>query len=170
MKTFDSKHNRISIRLKGYDYSRQGLYFITLCTKEREHLFGRLRNGVVGLSNIGCFVQQCWQDIPKHFPNVVLHAFVIMPDHIHGIIEIVGANVVGANNHSPLRIRPNGTSRTLGSIIRGFKIGVTRLAGFSVWQRNYYEHIVRSANEYERIVEYIIQNPRNGDNKCNKGE
>ena len=179
-------HNRRSIRLKGYNYSQSGLYFVTICTLKKQYIFGDIENGKMVLSPEGIVVGQCWNEIPEHFPNVVLHDFVIMPNHIHGIIEITDAETtgvkhaettsnVGAKNVSPLqhvhtpqshasigsyeRPRPTGTSRTVGSIVRGFKIGVTKNIGFSPWQRNYYETIIRNDNSYKTIVQYIEQNP-----------
>jgi REP element-mobilizing transposase RayT len=143
------------------------------------------------LSEIGEKVNDCWQEIPNHFPQIVLHEYVIMPNHVHGIIEInnpqfLGSNMgmctdavggVGANNYSPLRSpqsqttpslssRPNGTSRTVGSVVRGFKIGVTKQMGFSPWQRNYYEHIIRNDESYQNIVQYMAQNPMKWEEDC----
>ena len=179
-------HNRRSIRLKGYNYSQSGLYFVTICTFKKQCIFGDIENGKMVLSPEGIVVGQCWNEIPEHFPNVVLHDFVIMPNHIHGIIEITDAETtgvkhaetpsnVGAKHFSPLhpvhtpqslasivsreQIRPTGTSRTVGSIVRGFKIGVTKNIGFSPWQRNYYETIIRNDNSYKTIAQYIEQNP-----------
>ena len=169
---------RKSIRLSDYDYSKNGLYFITICTKNRECIFGEIKNHEMIISEIGQIVNNCWNDIPQHFSQASLHEFVIMPDHIHGIIEI---NLVGANHYSPLTnhyspstnhyspfnnskranndLPQRGTSQTIGSIVRGFKIGVTKQIGFSPWQRNYYEHIIRSELEYLKIANYIIENP-----------
>ena len=179
-------HNCRSIRLKDYDYSQSGLYFVTICAKNRALLFGNVQDGEMKLSEYGVCADKCWNDIPLHFPNVVLHKYVVMPNHIHGIIEIVdagngnnvGANYVGAKNFSPLQIptqqppqpeqttRPTGTSRTVGSIVRGFKIGVTKGIGFSPWQRNYYERIIRDENAYDTITEYIEQNPMKWELDC----
>lgn len=196
MKT--KRYHRRSIRLNGYDYAQNGNYFLTLCTRNRECLFGDVRDGKMYLSNYGKMVNECWQEIPVHFPQIVLHEYVIMPNHVHGIIEInnpqstganmgrctdtvdvganavddVGANVVddvGANNYSPLRTpqsRPHGTSRTVGSVVRGFKIGVTKQMGFSPWQRNYYEHIIRNDESYQNIVQYMAQNPLKWEEDC----
>jgi REP element-mobilizing transposase RayT len=86
-------HHRRSIRLKGYDYAQSGMYFVTICVQNRECLFGKITNGEMTLNDAGKMVMQCWIDIPQHYQNVVLHEFVIMPNHIHGIIEI--ANNVG---------------------------------------------------------------------------
>ena len=180
--------HRHSIRLTGYDYTQNGCYFLTICTRNRECLFGEIQNAEMFLSNIGEKVKDCWQEIPNHFPQIVLHDYVIMPNHVHGIIEInnidaiesnigviVGANNYSPTNHSPLRSstnlaslpsRPNGTSRTVGSVVRGFKIGVTKQVGFSPWQRNYYEHIIRNSESYNTIVQYMAQNPMKWEEDC----
>lgn len=172
-------HHRRSIRLKGYDYSRNGAYFITICTRGKKHLFGQINGGEMHLNEMGTVVDECWQSIPTHYTEVELGEYVIMPNHLHGILYIntVGVNHHspgnganndsldndnGANNDSPLR----GTSRTVGSIIRGFKIGVTKLAGYSPWQRNYYEHIIRNQQSHEQIANYIISNPINWGMDC----
>ena len=158
-------NNHRTIRLKGYDYSKEGLYFITICTYNRLCLLGGTENGEMILNNAGWTVDKCWLEIPTHYPNVVLHEHVVMPNHVHGIIEIItGANAgshVGANNHSPL---PRGTSKTIGAIVCGFKIGVTKWFRkntniYTVWQRNYYEHIIRDEKSYDHISEYISTNP-----------
>jgi len=161
-------HHRHSIRLRGYDYSQAGLYFATVCVQNRECLFGKIIDGEMIFNEYGQFATQCLLEIPQHFPNAVLHEFIIMPNHIHCIIELTKNNggtapPVGAKNLSPLpsqRLTP-GTSRTIGSIIRGFKIGVTKQIGYSIWQRNYYEHIIRNEQSYTRIADYIINNPAN---------
>ncbi len=184
-------HHRRSIRLKNYDYTSQGAYFITIVTQNREHFFGEIINGSMHLNECGKIAQHCWLDIPNHFPNTQLDEFVIMPNHVHGIIYIndndfigeydVGANDVGvydvggndvgvydvgANNNSPLPKRPRGTSKTIGSIVRGFKIGVTKWFRqhtniYNVWQRNYYKRIIRNDFELKNIRQYIINNPSN---------
>ncbi len=213
-------HHRRSIRSKEYDYSRAGLYFVTICTQHRECLFGRIDNGEMILNDAGKFAEKCWTEIPDHFPNIQLHEHIIMPDHIHGIIEIVStATPVGANNYSPENHRhspenhrhspenhrhspenhrhspenhrhspekrpyPPGQlsgcvnrakdfsplrwvspSKTIGSVVRGFKIGVTKWMRqntkiYHVWQRNYHDHIIRNPKEYDRISNYINNNP-----------
>ena len=175
-------HQRRSIRLKGYDYSQVGLYFITICCKNREHCFGEIKNGEMILNDAGIIANDCWLQIPNHFPNSILHEHIVMPNHIHGIIELkcnnVGAENIppknvnmnekfraindynGANNDSPLR----SPSKSIGSIVRGFKIGVTKWMRqntnvHDVWQRNYYEHIIRNEKSYQTISNYIINNP-----------
>ncbi|MCL2417099.1 MAG: transposase [Bacteroidales bacterium] len=159
-------HNRRSIRLKNYDYSQPGLYFITICVRNSKHLFGKIQNGRMILNEYGEIATQCWLKIPQHFPNTILHEFVIMPNHVHGIIQIYNVHV-GANNYLPLQPRPklkHGTSQTIGSIIRGFKNGVTKqLNQFecfgTIWQRNYFEHIIRNSQSYQYIANYIVNNP-----------
>src|SRR5690606_30881644 len=94
-------HHRRSIRLKGYDYSQAGLYFITICCQNRAHLFGKIVDGEMICNDMGNIANQCWLDIPNHFPNMVLHEYVVMPNHIHGIVEIIGTDNVGAKNVSP---------------------------------------------------------------------
>jgi REP element-mobilizing transposase RayT len=164
-------HHRRSIRLKGYDYAQAGLYFITFCCQDRAFLFGEIENGRMKLNDKGKIANDCWMEIPNHFPNVALHEHIVMPNHIHGIIELVGsenfppdknvANVVnGANDYSTLR----SPSKTIGSIVSGFKIGVSKRFRQNtditiVWQRNYHEHIIRNEQSYQTISEYIINNP-----------
>ncbi len=189
-----ARHHRRSIRLKGYDYTQPGAYFITLCVHERAHLFGAVVDGEMQLNDAGRVVEQCWRDISAHFPHVALDAFVVMPNHVHGVLWIVDtitepdAGTVGANNHSPTigaenlpptigaenlpplpppdvsPPRPHGTSKTIGSVVRGFKIGVTQwfrqnTALYTIWQRNYYEHIIRHERALNAIRRYILENP-----------
>lgn len=170
--------NRKSIRLKGYDYSQPGAYFITMNTQGREKLFGKITDGIMHLNEAGKIAQQCWQEIPEHFPTVILDEYIIMPDHIHGIIIITETEP--KNNQERVDIWVDvradncrgekffaqtdfkSPSQTIGSIIRGFKIGVTKQisdGNHKIWQRNYYEHIIRSEKEMRRIRKYIIANP-----------
>ncbi|SOD21076.1 transposase [Nitrosomonas ureae] len=172
-------HRRKSIRLQGYDYSQAGAYFITVCTHNRMPLFGEIVDGVMVLNTAGQIVEKCWYAIPEHFPQVTLDEFVIIPNHVHGIITIgttigannVGVNNVGANDYLPQPSKKapwplqHGTSRTIGSMVRGFKIGITRWFRantniHAVWQHNYYEHIIRNEDAYLKIAEYIQTNPQ----------
>jgi len=195
-------HNRRSIRLQGYDYSKPGYYFITICIHDmKQYLFGDIVDGIMVNNEFGEFAKRCWQEIPKHFPIVCLDEFVIMPNHIHGILRL-NALDVGVQNIEPLRnasnqhIEPrqyasnqhiesrqyasnqnfepkrNASNRyqhiipgSIGSIIRGFKIGVTKLVrqqipNMVLWQRNYYEHIIRDAYSLFQIRKYIRKNPK----------
>jgi putative transposase len=191
-------HHRKSIRLKDYDYSKEGLYFITFCCQNRRHLFGEIISGKMMLNDAGKIAEKCWLEIPDHFKNVILHDFVIMPNHVHGIIEFKNNDLkndtVGANQNSPKHVSCNDTetlqetynvscnganidsprrmpkspSKTIGSVIRGYKIGVTKWMRQNtnvtdVWQRNYYEHIIRNDIAYCRISDYIKNNPKKWD-------
>jgi putative transposase len=175
------RHHRRSIRLKEYDYAQPGAYFVTICTRDRECLFGHVVNGEIHLNEAGEVAQRCWEGIPNHFPSVELDAFVIMPNHVHGIIVITEsgrgeASVLGdtlsrrtgATDASPLREgRPNGTQPgSLSAIVQNFKsistrkMNVTRGApGTPVWQRGFYEHVVRNEDELMAIRGYIQGNP-----------
>ena len=125
------------MRAKDFSPLRAGAYFVTVCTRNRELLFGDIVNGTMRLNDTGRAVQQCWDEIPRHFPQVTLDAYVVMPNHVHGIVVIAGdvsvgdAGAVGAKNLSPSPPahpppNPQSTSKTIGSIVRGFKIGVTK--------------------------------------------
>ncbi|MBI2059373.1 MAG: transposase [Nitrospirae bacterium] len=169
------KYGRRSVRLQGYDYAQSGAYFVTMCAQGRECLFGDVVDGDIVLNDAGRITERCWLAIPAHFPHVQLDVFVVMPNHLHGVLLIydipaASAVSVGAKNISPLQSdksagqRPRGTSKTIGSVIRGFKIGVTKwfrqnTSIHMVWQRNYYEHVVRNDDELNRIREYIVNNP-----------
>jgi putative transposase len=256
------RKNHRSLRLKGYDYAQTGTYFVTICTPKKQSLFGEVVGGEMVLNDVGRIIQMCWSQIPNHSPQVILDAFVIMPDHIHGSIIIspqlpVGAkhfspnadvphtrndgapytrndgaphapnnvsngngeltNLVGAKHFSPnadvpytrnadvpytrndgvpytphegspydethdipnglnggltndvyaTRARAKhvsplrvGTSQTIGSIVRGFKIGVTKHVGYSIWQCNYYEHIIQNDMSFAHIRHYIANNSK----------
>ena len=164
---YDPKiHKRRSIRLRGYDYASAGAYFITICTHRHQCLFGTIVNGDLRLNDTGQRAQTCWNLIPDHFPHVRLDAFVVMPNHVHGILFTSENGVVRAKNVSPLQPTRTlqGTSKTIGSIVRGLKIGVTKWARRNtaiqtVWQRNYWEHIIRSEPELAGLREYIANNP-----------
>jgi REP element-mobilizing transposase RayT len=173
------KHHRRSIRLRGYDYSSPGAYFITICTHQRECLFGEIIAGKMHLNELGKVTQNYWQRLPLHF-MVELDGFIVMPNHLHGILllgdklgrgEAFGTRIVksGENscpNASPLQ--PNGTKPgSIGAIIQNFKSistqKINRLFYRSnhrqVWQRNYYEHIIRNEKSLHDIRQYIHQNP-----------
>jgi len=153
--------------------SREGFYFVTICTKNREIFFGDVVDSKMVLSKIGLIAGKYWREIPNHFSFVKLDEFIIMPNHVHGII-IINTQTTRANNDSPLpnnnqsqpRIQTHGTSNTIGAIVRGFKIGVTKWCRantqiYDVWQRNYYEHIIRDEGELTHIRKYIKDNPKN---------
>ena len=206
-------HHRRSIRLKGYDYSADGLYFITICTKERNHYFGRVIDGKMVLNERGQIVKNEWLNtINVRKDEVILHEYIVMPNHFHAIIEICRRGVSHTpqihtpqshtpqshtpqshtpQSHTPQSHTPDdglttsdrgvcdtidrgvcdtidrgvcntplrSPSKTLGSIVRGFKSAVTKQIGFPVWQRNYHEHIIRNTNAFTKISNYILNNP-----------
>lgn len=161
--------NRRSIRLQGYDYTQPGAYFITIVTQDRECLFGEVADGEMRLNEAGRVVEQCWLAIPDHFPRAALDAFVVMPNHIHGIVWIVGArHAVPLPGDVPIPTEQFGKPipGSIPTIIRSFKSATTKrineyrqTPGLPVWQRNYYEHIIRDDDELNRIRKYIANNP-----------
>ena len=171
MKFDPQKHHRRSIRLQGYDYAQAGAYFVTLVTYQRDALFGEIIDGEMKLNRKGKIVQEEWfasVNIRKEI-RLPPEEFVIMPNHIHGIVWIENdasiAIVVGANGRSPL-LRSQMKPRSLGSFIAGFKSCVTKrirdeLNETGIWQRNYYERIIRNEKELDAICRYIESNPLN---------
>ena len=157
-------HKRQSIRLKDYDYSQAGVYFLTICVKDKQCFFGEIINDEMVFNDIGKIAEKFWRDIPVHYPNIELDEFIIMPNHIHGILVIVGIQHVEPlpRRHEYQKTIP----KSIGSIIRIYKASVTnwcRNNGFEFfqWQRNYYEHIIRSEKQLKAIREYIRNNPYN---------
>ena len=193
-----SIHHRRSIRLKGYDYSKEGLYFITICVQNRECIFGEVIDRKMVLNEFGQIAKEEWEKTEQIRDNCKLHEFIIMPNHIHGIIEITfnkGEKEAIGKFQSP--------SQTIGSFIRGFKIATIKKIkerinsngvelqfdpseftpidnnhtsggelqfaskkikelNFKIWQRNYYEIIIRDKKSYQNISNYIINNPGKG--------
>jgi putative transposase len=170
MKQTMTKHRR-ALRLREYDYSQPGMYFLTACTKDRMPLFGRIENGEMIKNEYGRTVCACWDDLPNHYAGIRLDAFVVMPNHIHGIVAVMDVEAI---HESPLRhktVPSHGAahrrSMLLPKIIGRFKMNsgkhINRLRqtpGVAVWQRNYFEHIIRNEQSLERIREYIADNPR----------
>jgi putative transposase len=164
--TYDpAKHHRRSIRLRGYDYRQAGAYFVTMVTHQRQCLFGEIVDGQMWPSRLGKIVREEWSLSTQIRHEIELDAFVLMPNHVHGIVIIRDqpAAVVGAHGRAPLQHRP---PRSLGSLVAGFKSivtrrinGIRRTPGAPVWQRNYHEHVVRSEEELNRIQQYVIDNP-----------
>ena len=191
---------RRSVRLQGYDYSRPGAYFVTICTEYRECIFGNIVNGKMMLNSFGNVVKEYHLITENHFQNIKFDTFIIMPNHFHVIIKIIGTgiNPVGvgsphpknnktpnadnandkkhntdaghpdvnnSNNGNNANMRGN-PAPTLGQIVGFFKYGISKqincirkTPGIKLWQRNYYEHVIRDNNEYDRITEYIENNP-----------
>jgi len=160
--------------LKEYDYSQRGMYFVTICTQDRRCLFGEVVDGNMKLNEIGNIVKNEWVKLPKRFLNTEMGSFIIMPNHVHGII-IVGAPLAGARVNDNYGGKNRATARVapthIGNIIGAYKSSVYNSClhiyknndSFlgKIWQRNYYEHIVRDEGDLNRIQEYIQNNPIN---------
>jgi REP element-mobilizing transposase RayT len=169
--------HRRSLRLNKFDYSKPGKYFITICTSYYERLFGHVEYGRMILNKYGSIANEFWLEIPKHFDNATIDEFIVMPNHLHGIIILNDKNIrrdtacrVPASHDETKQIERFGkpTKNTIPTIIRSYKSAVTKQInilrkspGFSVWQKNYYEHIIRNDKEYHLIKDYIINNPVN---------
>ena len=182
MKHDSAAPRRHSIRLRRYDYSEAGAYFVTLCAQDRRCLFGRITQGQARLNEAGAIVRQCWHDIPFHFPRVELDCFVVMPNHIHGIIALPYTPADAATH--PRRGAVSETRRgaacrahrkeqfgrptpgSIPTIIRSFKSAATKRVnelrqtpGATLWQRNYWERVIRDERELNLVREYILNNP-----------
>jgi putative transposase len=163
--------SRKSIRLDNHDYSSEGFYFITICCFEKRCLFGDIVNNEMVLNAFGEIAFDEWFKTESLRPNIKMHEFIVMPNHIHGIINIVhpvGASyarppvvLITGEHSSPLR----GPSQTIGAIVRGYKAAVTSVINKmnnksnSIWQRNYHEHIIKNDESHMKIADYIVNNP-----------
>lgn len=154
-------HHRRSNRLREYDYSLAGGYFVTICTWQRKCLFGEIVDGEMQLNNLGNHVCETWTGIPRHYRHVALDAFVVMPNHIHGIIYISDVET-----RAGLKPAPTDKWHDLSEIIRGFKTFSSRRInesrnnqGWPVWQRNFYDRVLRNGDELTRARAYTINNP-----------
>ena len=191
-------HHRRSIRLKGYDYSQAGMYFVTICCQDKICRFGKIENEAMVLNDFGKIAYDEWVKLQERYPNVLLDIFQIMPNHIHGIIVLndVGATLAVALNDdavaqnkgagaspAPTNVlndvaNDNGAGAspapTVGNIVGGYKsLVVNRCLEIcksqndymgKLWQRNYWEHIIRNEHSYQHIADYIFNNPINWDN------
>ena len=168
------KRQRRSIRLQGYDYTRQGAYFVTICTRNRACLLGDIVEGKMHLSEAGRLAQVAWEGLPHHYPHVQIDVWVIMPNHMHGIVILTEAQAtdddmrVGADPKTDVGagFKPAPTRHGLSEIVRAFKTFSARrinalhnTVGTPFWQRNYYEHIIRNQSALDRIRQYIADNP-----------
>ncbi len=161
------ENGRRPIRLADYDYSGDGAYFITICSHSRISRFGKIVNGEMQLNGSGNAVKEVWEELTDRFPNVLLDAFIIMPNHIHGIIFIESPTIheLPPGNHRRNEILSR-RRMLLPQVIGFFKMNSSKRinllngrCGIPIWQRNYYEHIVRNEKALEKIREYIINNP-----------
>ena len=167
MNSPDYMRLRRSIRLKGYDYTQVGAYFITVCSYGRLNLFGQASSEGVHLNEFGSLVEAEWLKTGAVRSNVDLDEYVIMPNHFHGILIISGTVGEGTARHAPTAPRfGESIPSSLGAIIGSFKSAATRAInrvrrtpGQPIWQRNYYEHIIRDDTSLNRIREYILTNP-----------
>jgi putative transposase len=171
MKSDPQEYHRRSIRLPEYDYSQAGAYFVTMVTSRRECLFGEIRDGKMNLNKAGQIVLDVWNSLPARYPMITLGTAVVMPNHFHGII-IVGAiheSPVGVIHELPLPDEPQSRAQrrrmTLPLVVGYFKMNsakqINKLlnsTGVPVWQRNYYEHIIRNDDEHNCIHFYIESN------------
>lgn len=163
-------------RLPGYDYSGDGYYFITICTRNREHFFGKVMDGRMRLSPIGKIAKYHWRKIPKRFSGIHLDEFIVMPNHLHGIIIIDNCRNAPCRN-APRRvptIRPL-IKNSLSSIINHYKGAVKndcKRKGFEYfnWQSRFYDHIIRNEKSLANIQKYIINNPLRWDLDRNNPE
>ena len=150
-------------RLRGYDYSKNGYYFVTICAQDLVEWFGKIENDQMVLNECGQIVSECWRDLPNHYRNIKLDEAIIMPNHIHGIIII--ENNVG-NGFKPFPTKIHGLSE----IMRGFKTFSSRKINNKItnnrrfhWQKSFYDHVIRNENELTFIREYILNNPKKWD-------
>lgn len=169
-----------SIRLKDHNYSVGGFYFVTICAPEKKCVFGRIVAREMQLTPLGRIVRECWMGIPEHFPRVQLHGFVLMPNHLHGIIEI--GRQMGRSGAAPLRpALPRVVGGSLGAVVRSFKAAVRKRASQElswegeIWQRNYFDRVIRDGKEHADARRYIQENIlkweldlENPENRCRK--
>jgi len=180
-----NERHRRSLRLKGYDYSQAGAYFVTVCAYGKECLFGEVESGLMRLNEYGEIVASEWIRSAELRLEIECGEFVVMPNHFHGIMHIVGAygntpmthdkKIFGSSRNKGvmpcqkgvLPYAPTSPSRNIGSMVRGFKGAASRrinqlrnTPGAPVWQRNYYEHVIRNDADYNRIAEYVSNNPQ----------
>ncbi len=154
--------NRRSLRLQGYDYRSSGAYFVTICTVEKRPLFGMVREGCVQLNELGQIADNCWKQIERVRSGIAIDAYIVMPNHIHGILHF-STDAALANAPAAAHDLAAGS---LGVILGQYKSIVTKHSQFlrspptrPIWQRNYYDHIIRSTASLEKIRQYIVENP-----------
>jgi len=162
-KPLEENYHRRTIRLQDYDYSLEGAYYITICVQNRSCLFGDIANEIVIPNDAGNMVQKMWDELPLYYPGIALDAFILMPNHVHGIIVLTG-ETGQARGPAPTFISlPDVMQRFKSITTAKYRKGVTEngWAPFEgkLWQRNYYEHIIRSEKALNSIREYIFANP-----------
>ncbi|MFH0929819.1 MAG: transposase [Candidatus Moraniibacteriota bacterium] len=174
MKNKIRKPNRYS----GHDYSLPGFYFVTICTDEMKEYFGKVEKGEIKLNQLGKITENYWSEIPKHFQEIELEEFIVMPNHIHGIINIVADAYTRPDGTEAAYMRPLQSDRSkmlLSKIIQGYKAAVSREAKrkFNIsfrWQRSFYDRVIRTQDSLNKIRQYIERNPKFWDEDKNKVE
>jgi putative transposase len=170
---FKDKYLIASTRLVGHDYSQDGFYFVTICVQDRDLCFGEILNEKMHLSELGISAHECWLEIPSHFPFIVLKEFVVMPNHVHGILKI-SKNNLSKHSNDNFKNKFGAQSNNLSSVIRGYKIGVTKFArrnniNFS-WQERFYDRIIWNDDVLDKAMQYIINNPAKWESEKNNNE
>lgn len=174
---YDSKiHHRRSVRLKNYDYSQTGMYFITVCSNNKENIFGNILGETMVLNEIGKIVLEEWLKSEQIRKEIELDEFIIMPNHIHAVVGICN-DTVNHEGEQPFAPTMGMKSRSLPSLLAGFKSSATNrinifrnMPGAPVWQRNYFEHIIRNEKSLDKIRQYIFYNPAGWQNDIENGD
>jgi putative transposase len=186
MKKLFNQFHRRNIRKKGFDYSASGLYFITICVQNHTCMFGEIIDKKMILNDAGGMIETEWLAMPIRFPGIQMHEYIVMPNHFHSILEIAQMNIPVAPNDAEIepininvnigattRVAPTQIPKTIGDIMDAFKsittvkyihgVKTSNWQPFNrkLWQRNYYEHIIRDYDSYQRIKQYISDNPSN---------
>ena len=182
MTLYQNKFRVETTRLKNWNYASDGWYFITICTKGRENIFGIIEHGIMILNQYGRIVEQCWFDLPNHYFNLILDAFVIMPNHLHGIMIIdntretivsgnggiveTGLKPVSTDTQPNTQPQSSTTKHGIFEFVRALKTFSSRrmneldnTTGKSRWQSRFHDHIIRDEEELHRIQQYIFNNP-----------
>ena len=153
-------HNRRSVRLKGYDYTKPGAYFVTVVTRDRKSWFGDVLDGEMQLNDMGQLVTNAWESIATQYSYVKPDAYILMPNHLHGIIVTTEQDTDHTKKSGPPR-------KPLGRLIGAFKTMSTNRVnlnqstpGWTLWQRGFYDHVIRNDRERDRVREYIVHNPK----------
>jgi putative transposase len=163
---YKNKYRIKTARRAGYDYSQDGYYFVTICTKNRKMFFGDVMFGKIKLSQIGLTADKFWQEITAHFPFVKLDEFIVMPNHVHGIIiidkKLLNVETQNLASLPEYKNKFGPQSKNLASVIRGFKVGVTKYANINkidfAWQARFYDRIIRNDDELNKARQYIADN------------
>lgn len=174
MKKIIRKPNRYA----GHDYSLPGFYFVTICTEGRKEYFGKVENGEMRLNQLGKIAENFWSEIPRHFQKIELEKFIVMPNHIHGIINVVADAYTRLENAKAACMRPLQADRSkmlLSKIVQGYKAAVSReeKRKFRIsfqWQRSFYDRVIGNQASLNKLSEYIARNPKFWDEDKNKVE